>query len=87
MYSVHYPSYDKILDILSKSETHSAKTSSLPLADFWHPERNKNQKNKLCQEMGISLGDLNPQMAEYSFEYPTPAYENKESQKVIDLSI
>ncbi|MDE7090431.1 MAG: hypothetical protein K2O53_01745 [Bacteroidales bacterium] len=85
MYSVHYPCsrYEAILDILSSSKTNSSKTSSLPLADFWHPERNGNLKDILFQKIGIKL---NPQKTEYCFEYQTPAYENGESGKTLRYS-
>ena len=79
MYSVHYPccSYDQTLDVLSLTKTNSPKTSSLPLADFWHPERNFFQKEDLFRRIGAS--SLNLQEADYCFEYPTPAFQNRES--------
>lgn len=86
MYSVHYPchSYDQTLDVLSLTKTNSPKTSSLPLADFWHPERNTHQKEDLFRRIGVST--LNKQIADYCFEYPTPAYKNRESGKTLAYS-
>lgn len=84
MFSVHYPcnNYDQILDVLSTTKTNSEKTSSLPLADFWHPERNKDIKEKLFLKI---VGNRNPQ-ANYCFEYATPAYEDRKTGKTIDHS-
>ena len=86
MYSVNYPchSYDQTLDVLSLTKTNSPKTSSIPLADFWHPERNTLQKEDLFQRIG--LGYINQQKADYCFEYPTPAYKNRESGKTLAYS-
>ena len=76
MYSVYYPchSYDQTLDVLSTTKTNSSKTSSLPLADFWHPDRNKTSKKALFSKLEINQ---DPQLADYCFEYPTPAYNSK----------
>lgn len=73
MYSVYYPchSYDQTLDVLSTTKTNSHKTSSLPLADFWHPDRNKTSKKELFSKLKITQ---DPRLADYCFEYPTPAY-------------
>lgn len=86
MYSVHYPccSYDQTLDVLSLTKTNSPKTSSLPLADFWHPERNNHQKEDLFRRIGAS--SLNRHDADYCFEYPTPAFQNRESGKTLAYS-
>lgn len=86
MYSVHYPfnSYDQALDVLSLTKTNSPKTSSLPLADFWHPERNILQKENLFRLIGAD--DLDQQKADYCFEYPTPAYQNRETGKTLAYS-
>ena len=86
MYSVHYHyrSYDQILDALSLTNTNSSKTSSLPLADFWHPKRNDIQKAVLFQRIGA--GAPNPQIADYCFEYPTPAFQNRNSGKTLRFS-
>lgn len=84
MYSVNYPdtNYNSVLGILLSTKTNSPKTSSLPLADFWRPKRFESPEIKaLCQKIGIKFEDLNPQKANYCFEYPTPAYENRESGK------
>lgn len=84
MFSVHYPcnNYDQILDVLSTTKTNSEKTSSLPLADFWHPERNKDIKENLFLKI---VGDRNPQ-ADYCFEYATPAFKNRKAGKTIQYS-
>ena len=84
MFSVHYPcnNYDQILDVLSTTKTNSEKTSSLPLADFWHPERNKDIKEKLFHKI---VGDKNPP-ADYCFEYATPAFKNRKAGKTIQYS-
>ena len=86
MYFVHYPtnSYDQTLDILSLTKTNSPKTSSLPLADFWHPKRNDKQKEVIFNSLGIN--NLNQNNIDYCFEYPTPAYENRESGKTLQYS-
>ena len=85
MYSVYYPchSYDQTLDVLSTTKTNSKQTSSLPLADFWHPDRNKVAKKQLFSRLGIKQ---NPQLADYCFEYPTPAYKDGKSGKSIPYS-
>lgn len=86
MYSVHYPyySYNQVLNALSSTKTNSPKTSSLPLADFWHPGRNTLQKEDLFRRIGA--GNLNQQTADYCFEYPTPAYKNREIGKTLVYS-
>ena len=86
MFYVHYPihGYDQILDVLSTTKTNSSKTSSIPLADFWHPERNRTQKESLFRCIGLDALDLNE--ADYYFEYPTPAFSNWESRKTIRYS-
>ena len=86
MYSVHYPfnNYNQTLDYLSLTKTNSSQTSSLPLADFWHPGRNTIQKEDLFQRIGV--GNLNQQNADYCFEYPTPAFQNRESGKTLVYS-
>lgn len=83
MYSVHYPcrSYDQILDVLSNTTTHSKKTSSLPLADFWHPARNLQLKQDMLRHMGIDA--LEDNAVDYCFEYPTPAFKDRKSGKTI----
>ena len=77
MYSYHYPNhnYDQVLLVLSLTKTNSSKTSSLPLADFWHPDRNKSQKDVLFKSIGIT--NLAPNNTDYCFEYPTPAFKNR----------
>lgn len=89
MYSVNSlkPNYEQVLGILSSTKTNSSKTSSIPLADFWRPERFRCPEIKaLCQELGIKFEDLAPQKADYCFEYPTPAYDDKNPGKTIEYS-
>ena len=85
MYSVYYPchSYDQTLDVLSTTKTNSPQTSSLPLADYWHPDRNRISKKQLFSRLGIKQ---NPQLADYCFEYPTPAYKDRKSGITIQYS-
>ncbi len=86
MFSIHYPNnnYGQILKYLSTTKTNSVKTSSLPLADFWHPERNCILKKEFFDKIGV--GSLNFESADYCFEYPTPAYEDEESGKKLPYS-
>lgn len=86
MFSIHYPNhnYGQILEYLSTTKTNSVKTSSLPLADFWHPERNCLLKKELFDKIGVC--SLNFESADYCFEYPTPAYEDGESGKQLPYS-
>ena len=86
MYSVHYPchNYDQTLDVLSTTKTNSVKTSSLPLADFWHPQRNHHLKKSFFEKIG--LGALNGQNADYCFEYPTSAYKDRKSGPTLAYS-
>ena len=65
MYSVYCHSFNQVLDVLSTTKTNSSKTSSLPLADFWHPDRNKDLKKELFSCLGIKK---DPQLADYCFE-------------------
>lgn len=82
MYSIYYPchSYDEALDVLSTTKTNSTKTSSLPLADFWHPDRNKSSKKQLLLSLGIHQ---DPKLADYCFEYPTPALNSKNGRALL----
>lgn len=82
MYSVYYPchSYDQALDVLSTTKTNSTKTSSLPLADFWHSDRNKSSKKQLFSSLGIHQ---DPKLADYCFEYPTPALNSKNGRALL----
>ncbi len=86
MFSVHYPchNYDQILDVLATTKTNSTKTSSLPLADFWHPDRNQLQKKDFFRLINQEYFD--PKIADYCFEYPTPAYRNSKSGKTLPHS-
>lgn len=86
MFSIYYPcrNYDRILDVLSTTKTNSEKTSSLPLADFWYPNRNDKQKNDFLKHIGID--NLITTKADYCFEYPTPAYENGKFGKTLPYS-
>ncbi len=83
MYSVYCHSFNQVLDVLSTTKTNSSKTSSLPLADFWHPDRNKDLKKELFSCLGIKK---DPQLADYCFEYPTPAYKNKKTGSTLQYS-
>lgn len=85
MYSIYYPcqNYGQILDELAATKTNSAKTSSLPLADFWRPERNE-VIIKLFQR--LKIGEIDIKTANYCFEYPTPAYENRKTGKKLTYS-
>lgn len=86
MYTMHYlcHSYDQTLEALSLTKTNSHKTSSLPLADFWHPERNMLQKKDLFRHIGLDM--QNWMNADYYFEYATPAFKNRESGQMIAYS-
>lgn len=91
MYSAYnHPAldYKSVLEILKeRSETNTSQTSSLPLAAFWYPKRNENQKNQLFQGIGMNNADIfDSQNVEYNFEYPTPAYDNKEPGKTLENS-
>ena len=86
MYSIHYPchSYDQTLDVLSTTKTNSVKTSSLPLADFWHPLRNQDLRRSFIEKIGLDAMD--GQKADYCFEYPTPAYKDRKSGVTLPYS-
>lgn len=86
MYSIHYPchSFDQTLDVLSTTKTNSVKTSSLPLADFWHPQRNNHLKGSFIEKIGLDV--LNEQKTDYCFEYPTPAYKDRKSGETLAYS-
>lgn len=90
MYSVHHhaKNYESVLGILSSTSTNSSQTSSLPLADFWRPERFESPEIKaLCQVIGIKFEDLDPKKkADYCFEYPTPAYKDDDYEETLDHS-
>lgn len=83
MYYINYPTgeYDTVLEVLSHTHTNSIKTSSIPLADFWHPDRNVKHKKVISREIQIDFTYAN-----YCFEYPTPAYKNFESGKTLQYS-
>ncbi|MBO4465221.1 MAG: hypothetical protein J5748_00890 [Bacteroidales bacterium] len=83
MYYVNYPTgeYDTVLDVLSHSHTNSIKISSIPLADFWHPNRNLKHKEIISKKINTNLIDAN-----YCFEYPTPAYQEGNSGKTLPYS-
>ena len=86
MFYVHYPihGYDQVLDVLSTTKTNSSMTSSIPLADFWHPDRNLPQKEYIIRCLGLDAKNLNE--ADYCFEYPTPAFLNRKCGKTIRYS-
>ena len=83
MYYINYPTgeYNTVLDALSYTHTNSIKTSSIPLADFWHPQRNSKHKKCISRELNIDLSG-----ADYCFEYPTPAYQEGGSGKTLQYS-
>ena len=83
MYYINYPTgeYDTVLDVLSHTHTNSIKTSSIPLADFWHPNRNLEHKTIISKMIKKDLSDAN-----YCFEYPTPAYQVGNSGKTLPYS-
>lgn len=85
MYSVFRPinHYDQVLDVLSMTHINSVKTSSIPLADFWHPERNLKQKERVIKKLGISD---NNEYTQYCFEYPTRAYKNRKNGQKLKYS-
>lgn len=73
-YSLGIPAHDynSLLVAMSSTSVHSSQTSSIPLAEFWHPDRNKNQKQLILNAMNISQRQY--EEANKSFEYPTKAY-------------
>lgn len=85
-YSLGYPStdYEVLLRLMSQTSVHSNRTSSIPLADFWHPERNAQLKEYLLDVMKVSNMDFT--RASKSFEYPTSAYKNGVSGTTIQYS-
>lgn len=73
-YSLGIPTHDfnSLLIAMSSTSVHSSQTSSIPLTDFWHPNRNKIQKQLILKAMNISQRQFDE--ANKSFEYPTRAY-------------
>ena len=61
--------FKDVLTCLSTTKVNSYKTSSLPLADFWNPEKSKELERwlKKLQKEGIDIID-----SDRYFEYPTP---------------
>jgi hypothetical protein len=66
-------SYNSVLEQLSKTKVNSEKTSSIPLADFWHPRNNDEIKKIIIKlnRCGFNLDD-----ARLLFEYPTDALDD-----------
>ena len=82
-YSIGFPAgnYDTLLNSMSKTSVHSSKTSSIPLAEFWHP-RNSALQKKLLHVVGMNDFDE----ADKIFEYATPAYQKGYSGPTIQYS-
>lgn len=59
-------SYNSVLDKMAHTEVHTCETSSIPLADFWHP-RNEGAISQLIDLLGLGL-DLDKMQK--CFEYP-----------------
>lgn len=61
--------YKDVLTCLSTTKVNSYKTSSLPLADFWNPEKSRKLGLwlKKLQEEGVDIIE-----SDRYFEYPTP---------------
>lgn len=70
-YSFGFPSgdYNILLKNMSQTSVHSGKTSSIPLAEFWHPRNESIQKTLLSF---IGFKDFGT--SEKIFEYATHAY-------------
>lgn len=64
--------YNAVLNNLTNTEVHSIETSSIPMADFWHP-RNKDNINQFLQVLGL---DIDIDNASKCFEYPVFALKN-----------
>ena len=65
-------SYNSVLDNLAHTEVHTCETSSIPLADFWHP-RNEKSISQLIDLLGL---DLDLDKMQKCFEYPVFAEKN-----------
>ena len=65
-------SYNSVLDKMAHTEVHTCETSSIPLADFWHP-RNEEAIYQLIDLLGLEL-DLDKMQK--CFEYPVFAEKN-----------
>ncbi|MBO4508311.1 MAG: hypothetical protein J5747_06690 [Spirochaetaceae bacterium] len=62
--------YKDVLTCLATTKVNSYKTSSLPLAEFWNPDKQKKNLDKFIkklEENGLSIAEGNR-----FFEYPTP---------------
>lgn len=76
--------YNSLLIAMSSTSVHSSKTSSIPLADFWHPDRNNDLKLSLFKAINITEGQYKE--ATKAFEYPTKAYQRNFEGPTIQYS-
>ena len=66
-------SYDSVLNNLTQTDVHNCETSSIPLADFWHPRNSQGIKH-LIDLLNIGF-DINA--FQKCFEYPVFAEKNE----------
>ncbi len=66
--------YDTLLRSLSLTSVNSGKTSSIPLAEFWHPNRNKELREQLLKTINIAPDTYDD--SNKIFEYATQAYKD-----------
>ena len=69
-------SYDSVLNNLTHTEVHDCETSSIPLADFWHP-RNQQGIHSFFELIGLGI---NIDEVQKCFEYPV--FAEKNSRKI-----